>query len=107
MATQTVIATVNYHLEVERGGDAVWCPGTVGDKRRKHDQREVNIIDICKNQSEFNLDTHGFEVRPFSTSATDFEDKDAISQYYYPDVCAHIQRVYVSSSSRSPLLTRD
>lgn len=95
MATQTVTATVGYHLEVERGGAAVWCPGTVGDKRRPHDHQAVKITDIRPNQSDFTLDTQGFEVRPFHTSATNFDDVDAIREYYYPDVCAHVKKVYV------------
>lgn len=98
--TQTVTATVGYHLEVERGGAAVWCPGTVMDKRRPHDHVEVNITDIRPQQSDFKLDTHGFEVGPFSTSATDFETNEAIAEHYYPDVCAHIKKVYVSDGHR-------
>lgn len=95
MATQTVTAKVGYHLEIERGGAAVWCPGTVMDKRRPHDYQDITITDIRNNQSDFTLDTHGFEVRRFSTSATNFDDNGAIAQSYYPDVCAHVQKVYV------------
>ena len=95
MATQTVTATVGYHLEVERGGAATWCPGTVMDKRRPHDHQDVTITNIRDNQSEFRLDTHGFEVGPFSTSATNFDDRDAIAKDYYPDVCAHVKKAYV------------
>ena len=89
-------ATVGYHLEPERGGAAVWCPGTVGDKRRAHDLQDVKITNIRSNQSDFTLDTHGFEVRPFSTTATDFDDNAAIAESYYPEVCAHIKEVYVN-----------
>lgn len=99
MATQTVTATVGYHLEVARGGAAVWCPGTVGDKRRPHDHQAVKITNIRENQSDFELDTHGFEVRPFSTSATDFDDNAAIAEHYYPEVCAHVQKVYVRGAA--------
>ena len=99
MATQTVTATVGYHLELERGGAAIWCPGTVGDKRRPHDLQEVEITNIRNNQSNFTLDTHGFEVRPFSTTATDFDDNTAIAKTYYPDVCEHIREVYVGTTS--------
>ena len=95
MATQTVTATVGYHLEVERGGAAVWCPGTVGDKRRPHDHQAVKITDIRPNQSDFTLDTHGFQVNPFHTSATNFDDVDAIREHYYPEVCAHVKKMYV------------
>lgn len=93
MATQTVTATVNYHLEVERGGAAVWCPGTVRDKRRPHESMNVTITDIRNKQSDFKLDTHGFEVGPFQTSATDFDDREAIANDYYPDVCAHVKNM--------------
>ena len=93
MATQTVTATVGYHLEVERGGAAVWCPGTVMDKRRPHDHQEVTITNIRPNQSDFTLDTNGFEVGPFSTTATNFDDNAAIVEHYYPEVCAHVQKV--------------
>lgn len=93
MATATVTATVGYHLEVERGGAATWCPGTVMDKRRPHDHVEVKIRDIRQNQTEYTLDIHGFEVRPFSPSAMDFDDNAVIEEHYYPDVIAHVQRV--------------
>lgn len=63
------------------------------DKRRPHERKDVVITDIRSNQSDFQLDTHGFEVGPFSTTATDFEDRAAIARDYYPEVCAHVQKV--------------
>lgn len=95
--TQTVTATVGYHLEVERGGAAVWCPGTVMDKRRPHDHQKVTITNLRPNQSDFTLDEHGFEVRPFQTTAKteDFSDNETIKEKYYPDVVRHVKEVYV------------
>jgi hypothetical protein len=95
MATKTVTATVGYHLEVERGGAAVWCPGTAMDKRRPHDHQTVTITNLRPNQTEFTLDEHGFEVRPFHTNASlqDFDDNEVIKERYYPDVVRHVKEV--------------
>lgn len=68
------------------------------DKRRKHDSIDVSIVDIRPNLSDFELDTHGFEVGPFTTSARNFDEPEAIKRDYYPDVCAHVQKVTGATS---------
>ena len=86
-------STLNYHLEPERGGAKVWVPGTVQDKRRPHEHVDATIENIRGHEADFSVDKQGFEVGPFSTSATDFSDKDVIAGQYYEDVAAHVKKV--------------
>jgi hypothetical protein len=76
-------ATMNYHLKPARGGAEVWCPGTVRDKRRPHEQKEVTVTNIRGHEEDFTLDAHGFHVGPFTTSAN------------MEDVAAHVKKIYV------------
>jgi hypothetical protein len=84
---------MNYHLEPERGGATVWCPGTVQDKRRPHEHQDVTVTNIRGRESEFKLDTQGFEVGPFATSVADVKDDKEFAGQYYQDVVAHVQKV--------------
>lgn len=90
---QALTSTLNYHLEVERGGAKDWCPGTVQDKRRPHEHREVTITNIRGREAEFSLDTNGFEVGPFATSVTEVDDDTDLTGQYYQDVAAHMKKV--------------
>ncbi|KAL8287425.1 hypothetical protein RQP46_003283 [Phenoliferia psychrophenolica] len=85
--------TLNYHLEVARGGAAVWCPGTVQDKRRPHEHKEVAIENIRDRLAEFSVNVQGFEVGPFETSVKDCETNDEFTGQYYTDVCTHVKKV--------------
>lgn len=89
----SVTATVGYHLEPERGGAEVWCPGTVQDKRRPHDHQDVTITNIRGHEADFSLDKTGFEVGPFETSVADVEDNKDFAGQYYQDVVAHMKKV--------------
>lgn len=95
---QTRETTLNYHLEAHRGGEEVWCPGTVRDKRRPHDHQDVTVVDIRGNQSEFTADKQGFHVGPFETSVADCENDSDFKGQYYDDVSAHMIKVYVIRS---------
>lgn len=101
MSTTTVLqpasvsASVGYHLEPERGGAEVWCPGTVQDKRRPHDHQDVTITNIRGRESEFTLDKQGFEVIPFATSVEDDGDNASFEGQYYQDVVDHVKKAYV------------
>lgn len=92
---QALTSTLNYHLEVERGGAKDWCPGTVQDKRRPHEHRDVTITNIRGRESDFTLDEYGFEVRPFTTSVAEVNDDTDLTGQYYQDVTAHVKKVYV------------
>lgn len=98
MATTTVLqpqevtTTLNYHLEPERGGAKVWCPGTVRDKRRPHEHQEVTVHNIRGHEDEYTLDKQGFAVGPFVTSVTDVKDDKEFTGQYYQDVTAHMQK---------------
>lgn len=90
---QALTSTLNYHLEVERGGAKDWCPGTVQDKRRPHEHREVTIKNIRGHEEQFKLDEYGFEVGPFTTSVTEIHDDTDLTKQYYQDVTAHVKKV--------------
>lgn len=92
---QTLATTMNYHLEPARGGAEVWCPGTVQDKRRPHEHKDVTVTDIRGRESEFSVDKQGFHVSPFETSVMDVADNSEWSGQYYADVVAHLKKVYV------------
>ena len=90
---QAVQTILNYHLEPERGGEAVWCPGTVRDKRRPHEHAEVTVTNIRGRESEFSLDKQGFHVGPFQASVGDCGEDAEFRRLYYPEVAAHLQKM--------------
>jgi hypothetical protein len=94
MMPPSVTSTLNYHLEVERGGAAVWCPGTVQDKRRPHEHADVTIENMRGRLDEFKVDVQGFEVGPFQTSVADVQHNDEFKGQYYQDVIAHMKKRY-------------
>ena len=92
---QAVTTILGYHLEPERGGATVWCPGTVRDKRRPHEHLEVTVTNIRGHEAEFTVDKQGFAVGPFETSVADVEEDSEFRGQYYQDVVAHMKKVYV------------
>jgi hypothetical protein len=103
---QAVRTILNYHLEPERGGAEVWCPGTVRDKRRPHEHQEVFVTNIRGHESEFSLDKQGFHVGPFHPSFEGDLGEDAkFREEYYPEVAAHVKKMYVPGSSISRTVT--
>lgn len=95
MATEVMTATttvLNYHLEVERGGAEVWCPGTVRDKRRPHEHQEVLVHNIRGHEKDYSVDVQGFQVGPFKTSVTDVKEDSEFKGQYYQDVIAHMKK---------------
>ncbi|OAL36596.1 hypothetical protein AYO20_04212 [Fonsecaea nubica] len=93
LAPQAVTTILNYHLEPERGGEIVWCPGTVRDKRRPHEHAEVTVHNIRGYEESFTLDKQGFAVGPFDTSVADVQDDAEFKGQYYQDVVAHLKKV--------------
>jgi hypothetical protein len=98
MATQSITppqglrTILNYHHEPERGGATDWCSGTVQDKRRPHEHKEVNVTNVRGREAEFSVDIHGFEWGPFVTFVNEVDDTDLTGQYYQ-DVAAHVKKV--------------
>lgn len=90
---QALRSTINYHLEIERGGAKDWCPGTVQDKRRPHEHRDVTIKNVRGRETDFSLDTHGFQWGPFETSVKEVDDSTDLTEQYYKDVTAHVKKV--------------
>ena len=90
---QAVTTILGYHLEPERGGAAVWCPGTVRDKRRPHEHLEVTVTNIRGHEAEFTVHKQGFAVGPFETSVADVQQDSDFRGQYYQDVVAHMKKV--------------
>ena len=90
---QTLRTTLGYHLEPERGGAEVWCPGTVRDKRRPHEHIDVSVTNIRGHEADFSVDVQGFEVGPFQTSVEDVADDQEFTGQYYQDVVAHMKKM--------------
>lgn len=86
-----VRTTLNYYLDPSQGGEAVYYPGTAGDKRRKHNPREVDVMDIRGNEEDFSLDKQGFQVVDWPSAEKAFDDDHKIKQVYYPD-CENLLR---------------
>lgn len=90
---QAVTTKLQYYLEANRGGSLYFCPGTVSDKRRPHDDHEATITNIRGREAEFTLDKQGFHVGPFETSVADVDDDAEFRGQYYQDVIAHVKKV--------------
>ena len=59
----TVAVKLNFYLDPSQGGRDSFAIGTAGAYRRKFDERPVTIRDARGFENEFNIDTHGFQVR--------------------------------------------
>ncbi|MGI9500387.1 MAG: CmcJ/NvfI family oxidoreductase [Geminicoccaceae bacterium] len=75
---------IDYYLyepdpEVERNP-----PGT--------DPKEVEIRDGWPNAEKFSVDREGFEIKPFKTGFSDFDDDDRIKTAFYPDVVTFVKQ---------------
>ena len=90
--SKKLTATLNYYLEPNKGGDAVFYPGTAGDKRRRQAPVQVEIEDIraCKEQPT--LDTQGFQLIKEASCEKEFDDEDRIKDNYHEE-CAQIVKL--------------
>ena len=66
--------------------------GTVQDKRRPHEHKDVTITSIRGREAEFTLDKQGFKVGPFATSVTEVNDDMELTEQYHQDVAAHVKK---------------
>ncbi|KAI5363740.1 putative hydroxylase/desaturase AsaB [Septoria linicola] len=93
MPTSVVKTTLNYFLELENGGGQAYCLGTVGEKRRKYQEAEVNVNDIRGHEQDFHLDGNGFQFLNAPCTEKTFDDDERIKESYYPEVIDLIKRV--------------
>ena len=89
----TLNASLNYCLDSDSG--CIIRPGTVKDKLREYDIRQVRIEDIRGREREFRLDVHGFQHIRQATKQTEFSDRSNVTGEYYAEVEALLKRRWV------------
>ena len=85
-AKRIVNARLNFYLDPSQGGQSEFAIGTAGAYRRKFDERPVQIEDARGHESDFSLDTHGFQYCKRATTEKDFSDDDQVKAVAYPEV---------------------
>lgn len=68
----TYNVSLNYRLCPTKGGDEMIWGGTFAQMRRKYDAREVVMHNAKGRETEFGLDTTGFQFEHFPTSYEEF-----------------------------------
>lgn len=96
-----VTATLNYFLEPEHGGDKLYRAGTAGEKRRKYKEAQVHINDVRRQEDNFILDKHGFQLVKSDTAEKTFDDEQRIQTLYY-DECAELIKKVTGASLVKP-----
>ncbi|KAK4962444.1 hypothetical protein LTR10_000070 [Elasticomyces elasticus] len=90
----TINTTINYYLDAARGGgDTVFRPGTVYDKLRKHDIQAVEVRDIRGQESQYDLDTCGFQLVQHRSIENEFEDEEKIKGDVYAETAELLKTV--------------
>ncbi|KAK5742798.1 hypothetical protein LTR17_003046 [Elasticomyces elasticus] len=90
----TVSTTMNYYLDASNGGgDTVMRPGTVYKQLRRHDGHVVQVHDIHGHESQFNLDTHGFQLVQHRSVEDEFEDEEKVKQEVYAEIIELLKQV--------------
>ncbi|KFY82092.1 hypothetical protein V500_10822 [Pseudogymnoascus sp. VKM F-4518 (FW-2643)] len=82
---KVVHTTLNYFLDIERGGHVDITPGTAGFYRRKYDTPPVDIHDMRGLEEDFNLNKQGFQIHKHASVEKEFKDDDQIKAVYYPE----------------------
>ncbi|KAK3645158.1 Vacuolar protein sorting-associated protein 21 [Elasticomyces elasticus] len=84
----------NYYLDASHGGgDTVIRPGTVYNQLRRHDGHVVQVHDIRGHESQFNLDTHGFQLVQPRSVEDEFEDVEKVKQEVYAEIIELLKQV--------------
>ncbi|KAK5687515.1 hypothetical protein LTS10_001653 [Elasticomyces elasticus] len=90
----TVSTTINYYLDASHGGgDTVMRPGTVYNQLRRHDGHVVQVHDIRGHESQFNLDTHGFQLVQHRSVEDGFEDQERVKEEVYVEITELLKQV--------------
>ena len=79
-------AKLNFYLDPSLGGHTSFAVGTAGAYRRKFDERPVDIKDARGHETDFNLDTHGFQYYRRACTEKDFTDDEQVKAVAYPEV---------------------
>ena len=75
---------INYYLYEPDPGDEQNPPGT--------DSHEMEIRDGWSRAEAFSVDREGFEIKPFQTSFSNFDDDAEIKEAFYRDVVAFVEK---------------
>ena len=86
-------ATLNYRLDVTKGGDEIIWGGTYGQMRRKYEKAPVRIFDERDHIEDFKLDVQGFELIKHKTEKlTLIDDVVPVRGSPYDEECEEIMK---------------
>lgn len=80
-----VDAKLNFYLDPSQGGQDSFAIGTAGAYRRKFDERDIQIHDARGHETDFDLDTHGFQYHKRPTTEKDFTNDEQVKRVAYPE----------------------
>lgn len=88
-------AIINYHLPLaDSGPPLAYNVSTAGSRRVKHNPRRLAITNIRGHETEFDLDTHGFQlVQNFPSEDKNYDDDDRIKKVVYKEVDRMLKKV--------------
>ena len=90
---KVVNANLNFYLDPSQGGKDSFAIGTAGAYRRKFDSRPVQLHDARGYESEFSIDTHGFQYYKRPSTEKDFTDDGQVKGVAYPEAVQLIKDV--------------
>lgn len=74
---------LNYYLELDKGGSAFVYPGTAGEKLRKFNTVECQIVDMRSTNETFTLDANGFQLVQHHSKEQTFDDDVRVKDLVY------------------------
>jgi hypothetical protein len=86
-----VDTTVNYFPR--EGGITTYLAGSAEFWNRKFDPTNVCVKDIRGKESEYTLDTQGFQLVEHMSQQVDFKDKERINNFYYRETEDLVKRM--------------
>lgn len=93
-AFPSVNTTINYYLPAHLGGgDTILRPGTAYDKLLKHDAQRVRVRDVRGRETEFDLDTNGFQFAQHRSVESEFVDEERVKNVVYTETAGLLKRV--------------
>ncbi len=100
MTTSTITAsTASNHVETkinyfpEKGGTTSYTTGSATFFNRTFTATDVRVEDIRGRETDFCLEKQGFQLIRHQSRQDDFKDDGNITEFYFPETEALIQRV--------------
>ena len=85
--------TLNYRLDITKGGDEIIWGGTYGQMRRKYEKAPVRIFDERGHEDNFSLDKQGFQLVKHKTEKRVLVDEVVpVRGSEYDDECADLMK---------------